>query len=74
MFLIYFDAVFSLPGTNSKSISVLGKSKFKSYFVSQYWASLNPSLTSLASHSQDLDVFATCHDVCITFYALYRGP
>ena len=43
------------PGPNSKSISVLFKSKSQSYFVSQYWASLNTSLTSLESPSQDLD-------------------
>ena len=44
-----------MPGPNSKSISVLDKSKSKSYLVSQYWASLNTSLTSLASLNQDLD-------------------
>ena len=43
------------PGSNSKSISVLFKPNSNSYFVSQYWASLNTSLTSLASLNQDLD-------------------
>ena len=43
------------PGPNSKSISVLGKSKSKSYLGFQYWASLNISLTSLPSLNQDLD-------------------
>ena len=42
------------PIPNSKSISVLGKSKSKSYFVFQYWASLKKSLTSLTSLGQDL--------------------
>ena len=37
------------PGPNSKSNSVLGKSKSNTYYVSQYWASLNTSLTSLTS-------------------------
>ena len=43
------------PGPNSKTISVLGKSKSKSYLASQYWANLNTSLKSLASFNQDLD-------------------
>ena len=43
------------PGPNYKSKSVLGKSKSKSYLGFQYWASLNTSLTSLASLNQDLD-------------------
>ena len=42
------------PVPNSKSISVLGKSKSKYYFVFQYWASLKKSLTSLTSLGQDL--------------------
>ena len=46
---------FRQPGPNSKSISVLGKSKSKSYLASQHWASLNRSLTSLESLNQDLD-------------------
>ena len=48
-------AGFSQSGANSKSISLLGKSKCKSYLASQYWASLNTNLTSLASLNQDLD-------------------
>ena len=48
-----FD-IFIEPVPNSKSISVLGKSKSKSYFVFQYWASLKKSLTSLTSLGQDL--------------------
>ena len=47
--------MFCKPGPNSKSISVLGKSKSKSYLGFQYWASLNTSLTSLPSLNQDLD-------------------
>ena len=43
-----------LPGPNSKSISVLGKSKSESCFVLQYWTSLKTSLTTLASLSPDL--------------------
>ena len=44
-----------LPGSNSKPVSVLFKPNSKSYFVSQYWASLNTRLTSLASLNQDFD-------------------
>ena len=44
-----------MPVPNYKSKSVLGKSKSKSYLGFQYWASLNTSLTSLASLNQDLD-------------------
>ena len=49
----YTETTISQPGPNSKSISVLGQSKSKSHLVSQYWASLNASLTSLASLNQD---------------------
>ena len=50
---MFFEYI--LPGPNSKSISVLGKSKSKSYLGFQYWASLNTSLKSLPSLNQDLD-------------------
>ena len=39
---------------NSKSISVLDKSKSRFYSVFQYWAGLKTSLTSLTSLDQDL--------------------
>ena len=48
------DQIIKQPVPNSKSISVLGNSKSKSYFVFQYWASLKRSLTILTSHGQDL--------------------
>ena len=41
--------------TNSKSISVLGKSEYKSYIAFQYGASPITSITSLAILSPDLD-------------------
>ena len=43
------------PVPNYKSKSVLGKSKSKSYFDFQYWASLKKSLTSRTSLGQVLD-------------------
>ena len=41
---------FGVPGSNSKSLSVLGKSKCKSYFIFQYKASLITTLTNLIGH------------------------
>ena len=44
-----------VPVPNYKSKSVLGKSKSKSHFVFECWASLKTSLTSLTSLDQYLD-------------------
>ena len=44
-----------VPGSNSKFVSALFKSKSKSYLVSQYGASLITSLTSVTSFSNELD-------------------
>ena len=52
--LVCTEADKAYPVPNYKSISVLGNSKSKCYFVFQYWASLKKSLTSVTSLGQDL--------------------
>ena len=50
-----FIPEWSIQSLPDRTMSALFKPNSKSYFVSQYWASLNTSLETLASLNQDLD-------------------